>query len=61
MTAWAATFMRSSARRSFGFANAYFAENLLGVGISLVVRGLGVGVLMKTSTVNADDYPGIWK
>lgn len=28
MTALAAAFMRSSALRSFGFSNSYFAENL---------------------------------
>ena len=66
MTALAAVFMRSSARRSFGFSNAYLFENLL---TSQYLSNAGSSgrkserkrILMKSSTVDAYHDPGVWE
>jgi hypothetical protein len=58
MTALAAAFMRSSARRSFGFSKEYLFENLRF--ISTWTRKIGKGLsLMESSAINADSDPRV--
>ena len=59
MTAIAAAFMRSSARRSLGFSNAYLFENLISCE-HIALREGQEGVLVETSTVDADYDPCVW-
>jgi len=61
-TALAAAFMRSSARRSFGFSNEYLFENLLKLSIYQIENEKGAEeLLVESSPINADDNPCVWE
>ena len=59
MTAIAAAFMRSSARRSLGFSKAYLFENLISISKDCG-ESEWTAILVETSTVDADYDPGVW-
>ncbi len=59
ITALAAAFISSRARRSFGFSKAYLEENL--VKINLIYSKISwANALMETAPVDTNNYPSVW-
>jgi hypothetical protein len=59
ITALAAAFMRSNARRSFGFSNACLAENLSFIRDFYRLDRGGLDILVEASSIDADHDPGV--
>jgi hypothetical protein len=59
MTALAAPFIKSSARLSFGLSKLYFFDNLIDFQLPSAIITRRMSLLVKTSAIEPNNYPGI--